>query len=129
MRPEPPEEGRKRLGKLLSRSNKAMCDGIQLSEALVRGSRHLSSRLLDGPRRYRVETNRLALCERSDTGMAEDQEPELSAQLDALISNAQLDRFIAELGRHPLAEGEVREVDGMRLLRHVVSVGYFDKDG
>ena len=61
--------------------------------------------------------------------MAEDQEPELSAQLDALISNAQLDRFIAELGRHPLAEGEVREVDGMRLLRHVVSVGYFDKDG
>jgi hypothetical protein len=28
----------------------------------------------------------------------------------AMISNAELDRLIAELGRHPLAEGELREV-------------------
>ena len=27
-----------------------------------------------------------------------------------MISNAELDRLIAELGRHPLAEGELREV-------------------
>jgi bifunctional non-homologous end joining protein LigD len=35
MRPEPLEECRKRLTKLLSRSNKAMRDGIELSEALT----------------------------------------------------------------------------------------------
>jgi bifunctional non-homologous end joining protein LigD len=35
MRPEPLEERRKRLNKLLSRSNKAMRDGIQLSEAIM----------------------------------------------------------------------------------------------
>jgi bifunctional non-homologous end joining protein LigD len=35
MRPEPLEERRKRLAKLLSRSNKAMRDGIQLSEAIT----------------------------------------------------------------------------------------------
>jgi bifunctional non-homologous end joining protein LigD len=35
MRPEAIEECRKRLGKLLSRSNKAMRDGIQLSEAIT----------------------------------------------------------------------------------------------
>jgi hypothetical protein len=27
-----------------------------------------------------------------------------------MISNAELDRLIAELGRHPLAEGELRKV-------------------
>src|SRR3954451_20292852 len=35
MRPEPLEERRKRLAKLLSRSNKAMREGIQLSEAIT----------------------------------------------------------------------------------------------
>jgi bifunctional non-homologous end joining protein LigD len=35
MRPEALEERRKRLGKLLSRSNKAMRDGVQLSDALT----------------------------------------------------------------------------------------------
>ena len=35
VRPEPPEERRKRLSKLLSRSNKKMRDGIQLSEAIT----------------------------------------------------------------------------------------------
>ena len=35
VRPEPLEERRKRLAKLLSRSNKAMRDGIQLSEAIT----------------------------------------------------------------------------------------------
>jgi ATP-dependent DNA ligase len=34
VRPEPLEERRKRLAKLLSRSNKALRDGIQLSEAI-----------------------------------------------------------------------------------------------
>jgi hypothetical protein len=41
--------------------------------------------------------------------MVEDEE----SALRAVISNAQLDRLIAELGRHPLAEGEVREIEGM----------------
>jgi bifunctional non-homologous end joining protein LigD len=35
VRPEPLEERRKRLSKLLSRSNKAMREGIQLSEAIT----------------------------------------------------------------------------------------------
>jgi bifunctional non-homologous end joining protein LigD len=35
VRPEPLEERRKRLAKLLSRKNKAMRDGIQLSEAIM----------------------------------------------------------------------------------------------
>jgi len=34
--PEPLEERRKRLAKLLSRKTKAMCDGIQLSQAITR---------------------------------------------------------------------------------------------
>ena len=35
VRPEPLEERRKRLARLLSRSNKALRDGIQLSEAIT----------------------------------------------------------------------------------------------
>ena len=35
VRPEPLEERRKRLSKLLSRSNKTMRDGIQVSEAIT----------------------------------------------------------------------------------------------
>ena len=43
--------------------------------------------------------------------MAEDEEPEVSNAAEfAMISNAELDRLIAELGRHLLAEGELREV-------------------
>jgi hypothetical protein len=42
--------------------------------------------------------------------VAEDQEPEFRAAVNALLSNDQLDGLIAELGRHPLAEGELREV-------------------
>src|SRR6478736_3227488 len=34
----------------------------------------------------------------------------LNAAEFTMISNAELDRLIAELGRHPLAEGELREV-------------------
>jgi ATP-dependent DNA ligase len=49
VRPEPLEERRKRLTKLLSRSNKALRDGIQLSEAITGWDRHLSSCVLDGP--------------------------------------------------------------------------------
>jgi hypothetical protein len=42
--------------------------------------------------------------------MAKDEEPEFSAQLIGNISDAELDRLIAELGKHPVAEGELREV-------------------
>ena len=35
VRPEPLEERRKRLARLLSRSNKGLPDGIQLSEAIT----------------------------------------------------------------------------------------------
>src|SRR4051812_4436247 len=45
MRPEPLEERRKRLARLLSRSNKAMRDGIRLREALTGdGDPYLSAR-------------------------------------------------------------------------------------
>ena len=40
---------------------------------------HLSSCLLDGPRGHRLETHRVALRERADAGMAEDEEPEFRA--------------------------------------------------
>ena len=50
VRPEPLEERRKRLARLLSRSNKAMRQGIQLSEGdHRRRGRHLSPRLRFGP--------------------------------------------------------------------------------
>jgi hypothetical protein len=51
----------------------------------------------------------LSVRERSDACLAQDEEPEFSAQLTGNISNAELDRLIAKLGRHPLAEGELRE--------------------
>jgi hypothetical protein len=44
--------------------------------------------------------------------MAQDEEPQFSADLTVLISNAELDRLIAELATHPLAEGEARPVVG-----------------
>jgi hypothetical protein len=43
VRPEPLEETRQRLARLLSLSNKAVSDGIQLSEAITGDRRHLSS--------------------------------------------------------------------------------------
>ena len=49
VRPEPLEERRKRLARLLSRSNKAMRQGIQLSEATPATGRHFSPRLRFGP--------------------------------------------------------------------------------
>jgi hypothetical protein len=43
--------------------------------------------------------------------MAEDEEPELPPQLIApIISNAELDRLIADLGTNPLAKGELQQV-------------------
>jgi len=38
--------------------------------------RHLSSRVLDGPRRHRLEADRLTVCERQNASVAEDEEPE-----------------------------------------------------
>ena len=82
VRPEPLEERRKRLAKLLSRSNKAMRDGIQAQRGdHRRRGRHLSSCVLDGPRRHRLEAHRLPIRERPDAGMAEDEEPEFRAAL------------------------------------------------
>jgi bifunctional non-homologous end joining protein LigD len=52
VRPEPLEERRKRLRKLLSRSNKAMRDGIRLSEALTGYGGHLPPCLWAGARRH-----------------------------------------------------------------------------
>jgi hypothetical protein len=52
--------------------------------------------------------------------MAEDEEPEFSAQLICVVSNAELDRLIAELGTHPLAQWEVRfnpQADGSLVVR------------
>jgi hypothetical protein len=66
---------------------RALRDGIQLSEAVTgEGGRYLSPCLWVGARRHR-EAHRLSLREWPDTGMAEDEEPELSARLNALISN------------------------------------------
>ena len=42
---------------------------------------HLSSCVKDEPRRHRVEAGRVALHQRQNTGMAEDEEPGFSAQL------------------------------------------------
>src|SRR3954453_20029155 len=76
VRPEPLEERRKRLAKLLSRNIKAMRDGIQLSEAITGdGARIFRHACWMGPRRHRLEADRLSLCEWPDAGMAEDQEP------------------------------------------------------
>jgi hypothetical protein len=65
VRPEPLEARRKRLAKLLSSKTKAMRDGMQISEAITGdwGS-HLSSCVLDGPRKPCLEARRLALRER-----------------------------------------------------------------
>ena len=74
------------LAKLLSRKTKAMRDGIQVSEAITGdGGRHLSSCVLDGPRRHRLEAHRLALRQRTDQGMAEDEEPGFRAIPNALF--------------------------------------------
>jgi ATP-dependent DNA ligase len=45
VRPEPLEERRTRLAKLLSRSNKAMRDGIQLSQAITGDGARVSARI------------------------------------------------------------------------------------
>ena len=75
VRPEPLEERRKRLAKLLSRRTRhARRHPTQRGDHRRRG-RHLSSCVLDGPRRHRLEAHRLAVRKRSDTGMAEDEEP------------------------------------------------------
>jgi hypothetical protein len=76
VRPEPLEARRKRLAKLLARKTKAIRHGIQISEAITGdwGS-HLSSCVLDGPRKPCLEARRLALRERPDASMAEDEDP------------------------------------------------------
>jgi hypothetical protein len=77
MRPGPLEERRKRLARLLSRSNKVMRQGIQLSEAITgRRGRHLSPRLRFRARRDRLKPDRLALRQWSDACVAEDEEPD-----------------------------------------------------
>jgi hypothetical protein len=100
VRPEPLEARRKRLARLLSRSNKALRDGIQLSEAITGdGAAIFRHACLDGPRRHRLEADRLALCERPDTCLVEDEEPELRA---AVKNTAAGD---TDLGGRRAAEG------------------------
>ena len=75
VRPEPLEERRKRLARLLYRSNKALRDGIQLSDAITgEGAaifRHACWMELKG---ICLEAHRLAVCERPDAGLVEDKE-------------------------------------------------------
>jgi hypothetical protein len=72
--PEPLEERRKRLAKLLSRKTKAMRDGIQLSQAITRDGarifRHACWMDLEGC----FKAHWLAIRQRP-AGMAEDEEP------------------------------------------------------
>jgi hypothetical protein len=85
--PEPLEERRKRLAKLLSRKTKAMRDGIQLSEAITGDGAAIFRRAcwmdLDGI---------VPSASAHDTWVAgqehgEDEEPELSAHLTRLFSS------------------------------------------
>src|SRR6478735_7547892 len=80
LRPEPSEERRKRLAKLLSRSNKALRDGIQLSEAITGDGaaifRHACWMDLEG---IVSKAPRLALRQRAHDELAEDEEPEFRA--------------------------------------------------
>jgi hypothetical protein len=48
--------------------------------------------------------------QRQNAGLAEDEETELSTQLTGNISNAELDRVIAEFRTHPLTQWELRQV-------------------
>jgi hypothetical protein len=74
VRPEPLEERRKRLAKLLGRKTKAMREGIQLSEAIT-GDEPPSFVMRAGwSSKASFQTDRLTICERQDAGMAEDEE-------------------------------------------------------
>ena len=78
VRAEPLEERRKRLAKLLQQ-------GTARRHPIERGnhrrwSRHLSSCVLDGPRRDRLEAHRLSVRQRQNAGVVEDEEPEFRAQ-------------------------------------------------
>jgi hypothetical protein len=55
----------------------------------------------------KCEAHRLALRQRLFAGMAENEESEFRT---TVICDAALDRFIADLGAHPLVEGELRRV-------------------
>jgi hypothetical protein len=80
--PEPLEGRRKRLTRLLSRSNKAICDGIQLSEAITGDGaaifRHACGLGLEGIVSKRIG---LAVHEWADTCMAQDEEPEFRGRV------------------------------------------------
>jgi len=64
------------LGKLLSRSNKALRDGIQLSEAITGdGADIFRARVLDGARRHRVKTHRLSILKRQNRAWLKTKNP------------------------------------------------------
>ena len=63
----------------------------------------LPPRLLDGPRRHRVEARRVALRQRPDAGMVEDQEPELRAAMIYDDSNPELDRLAQKASSRAVA--------------------------
>jgi bifunctional non-homologous end joining protein LigD len=80
MRSEPLEERRKRLARLLSRSNKAMRQGIQLSEAITGDGaaifRHACGLGLEGIVSKRIGSRYVSGRTR---GMAEDEETRISS--------------------------------------------------
>jgi hypothetical protein len=100
--PEPLEERRKRLAKLLSRKTKAMRDGIQLSQAITRDGarifRHACWMDLEGC----FKAHWLAIRQRP-AGMAEDEEPGFRATLKELLRRADMSRNPAPSERHVAA--------------------------
>ena len=73
VRAEPLEERRRRLVRLLSRSNKALRDGNQLSEAITGDGVTIFRRACwIGSRRHRLEAHRLAVRSWPDAGMVEE---------------------------------------------------------
>ena len=63
-----------------------------------------------GLRGHREQAAWFGLREHSHAQLVEDEGPQFSVDLTVLISNAELDRFIAEVRARPLAEGELRAV-------------------
>ena len=81
VRPEPLEERRKRLAKLLSRRTRRCATASNSARRSPETGPPSFGMRADGPRRHRLEAHRLPIRERPDTGMAEDEEPEFRAAL------------------------------------------------
>ena len=88
-----------------------MREGIQLSEAITGDGgaifRHACGLGLEGIVSKRIASRYVS---GQDARMAEDEEPEFSADLTVLISNAELDRLIAEFERSRSRKAKLRPV-------------------